>query len=655
MVLFSAVMSVFAENRVYSVADLQRVSVTDLWSAICTLEPSFMQSVENSGVLHEKKDNITVFVDGIRTPLSMLQGMSVNDVEEVKIVKDPVALSQMTINGGEGVLVITTKKNTSGPLQVSYRLDASTQSAHKYLDEGAHDLYGRTYQTGWTNNHQLDIQGGDKFVGYKFTAIYNPGSRGVLKGNEQDRLTLRSFISYNRKALKVHNDILFNDYNTQSALVEPTFGSFDKNKGPFFYDHFGASLQIAPSLMLEGSFAYQHQQMRRDLFMSPQLPVFDSEEDLRNRGTYHIMREKNDTYEGNLQLNFDSCFNQKHHLMASAGVNIYSGELRGESFGGRGILNDMLSYVTFTQMYDTLQAPQATRTYDHTLQGNISATYEYDSRWALTLSGNIVHSSLLAPENRTKAYWGARAKWNMDKEEWMKGSAFDYLTLALSAGTSAVVPFDYHSFRTTYTNDTKEEYIYNYYQTGAYINGMTNESLLPVTVSRQTFTVSAGIKQWNISLMAYRTHCSDLFCMKQTAITDGFIFTPENDGSNTVSGMDAYASRLFTTSNGAKWGATMALGYGDWGMLRASLLTHLNVSGWTGALSFTARGEKNDNRLQLQSLQIGHVIPQIKRFISGGDITISGENLFTWHSHRMTNTFVYPSVRSVNVMLNIRF
>src|SRR3712207_6910096 len=90
-------------------------------------------------------------------------------------------------------------------------------------------------RTGFRNRHQLNVEGGDRFVGYKFSAVVAPASQGVMAGSKENLFALRSFVEYNHKNLHLQNDINFSQ--SQDRLSNygayADFGRIDGHVSPY--------------------------------------------------------------------------------------------------------------------------------------------------------------------------------------------------------------------------------------------------------------------------------------------------------------------------------------------------------------------------------------------------------------------------------------
>ncbi|HEY9543813.1 hypothetical protein [Prevotella sp.] len=734
--------------------DLQKAGQTNLWDALATVAPSLLLSdkpLQGGRSLYvpqtmmvdgasrwatgSRQRNAMVIVDGQRADLALLRQLNIHDVEHVRIARDPASLSAYGIYGADGVIEITTSKHRRGDFQVSYLLDASLDFAniqsYRRLQKGkpSTDWLRIPLRTGFRNRHQLNVEGGDRFVGYKFSAVVAPASQGVMAGSKENLFALRSFVEYNHKNLHLQNDINFSQsqdrlsnygayadfgridghvspyaadgslletipvdgQNVPNPIYEHTLGSFDKTKYTSLTDRFKLRFVINDKFTVHGDFSYLRTLTRRDIFLSPGSASFHSDKDVRTHGTYRILRENNTWYEGGAAINFRQ-HTYLHSVRAKAGVRFFSGTSTGESYGGRGILSDRMSYVSFTLAYDTLQPPSAFRTFDRTLQGYISMDYRFRQKYGVTLNANINHSSLLAPHRNNAVYYGARAYWNITKEPWMTHSAFNLLTLSLAAGTTGVVPFNDRYYSATYRNDIRNEYIYNYYQMGAGLQGIPNEELAPTKLTTYQLGLLMGIRDFQLSLDIFHKKISQLLVFSQLPYYSGFENIPDNGGSITNTGYRLTARKEFTDHNNLRSTLFFASSlnrnrvnevpkYFKDNFYKPSLANDLDHTVFSNSLGMSGKFKKyslgfmlsgvmggkvidylskenpavTDNRLDLRTIQVGYDLGKVKHVFQKAELTLTAENLLSWRSAHIASGILYPEVRSIVASFNVSF
>ena len=207
-----------------------------------------------------------VVVDGI--PLSKTGGslndINPNDIASMEILKDASAAAVYGTNGANGVILITTKRGTSGKPVIRYngygglenyahilepRDPASfTQKYKDYLQqnnlpqqftepvynngERANYAAGRTVnwldevsQQGVMQDHNLSVQGGSPDVKYFISGDYLK-QKGVLKGYQYQRVSFRSNLDINvTDFLSVGTSTFFANNNYDGGRVNLLFAT----------------------------------------------------------------------------------------------------------------------------------------------------------------------------------------------------------------------------------------------------------------------------------------------------------------------------------------------------------------------------------------------------------------------------------------------
>ncbi len=170
-----------------------------------------------------------------------------NDIESLDILKDASATAIYGSRAAAGVILITTKKGKEGKAQVTYdgwvgstkpfrlfdMLNAQEFMDYKNLSarnaglpdqffptlnaDGSivdTDWYDLIYRTGYSQNHNLNVNGGTKDTRYAFSVGYT-NQQGMVQKNDFSRLTGRMNISHQlNKAIKLGSNIsLANSFN----------------------------------------------------------------------------------------------------------------------------------------------------------------------------------------------------------------------------------------------------------------------------------------------------------------------------------------------------------------------------------------------------------------------------------------------------------
>lgn len=645
--------------------DLLSVSRSDIWSALSILSPDFqLLDRQYSGTTMNyvplsssimglsrwatgvKTQNVEFIVDGQRVSADMLRGISVYNIKSIRVYRDALSLARWGLHGGDGVVEIITRPHEKGSMNVNYRTDLSLNWADK---------------TGLRNRHQLDFEGGDKYIGYHLSALLSPSSKGVKDGSKSDILGLRAMVEYNRKALSMSNDISFMNVNEYLPNVpEYAAGSFDKTKYTTLTDRFSAKLQLTSNLWANGHFSFARLLSRRDQYISPSSAVFANNEDVRANGTYHILRHDATSFQADFSINYAHQLKNGNNLKASAGMKVYSGTNWGEGYGGRGIISDQMGYVTFTQAYDSLQKPTAYRNHENEIQEYIDVMC-YDKRLGVELTANLNHSSLLSKKHRTIIYTGLKCYWDLSNDDITKDLGLQKLKFTVSGGFTGVVPFSDSYWRATYRNDIKNEYIYNYYQIGASLQGIANEDLRPTDTYSTTYSIDMAAKGLQLHADMYWRISYNLLTYSALPLVYGYTEMPDNGGKIHNSGVNIRATQKIIDRE-FKLNGTLALNYNcnkikeipeyfntHYYDVDASLQTFLNKRILSGSMLFNARWHNLTGAVTLYStkdfhrlttMQIGYQWEQLKGAVKSADVTLTAENM-KWSNSVMASLHLH--------------
>ena len=192
-------------------------------------------------------------VDGVRT--TSIAGLDPNDIASMEILKDAASAAIYGAEAGNGVVLITTKKGTTGSGKISYNFQLASQSvnrvpkvlnAEEYIDymteAGAFtkdymlknwdgvtntNWAKEAFENGLMMKHNLAFQGGNRDGNYYLSLSYLDND-GIVKGDRDSytRLTATINAEYHiKKWLKVGTTNQIEKYNTQAVSEGSEYGS----------------------------------------------------------------------------------------------------------------------------------------------------------------------------------------------------------------------------------------------------------------------------------------------------------------------------------------------------------------------------------------------------------------------------------------------
>jgi TonB-linked SusC/RagA family outer membrane protein len=170
-------------------------------------------------------------VDGVKT--SYIDNLDPNDIQNIEVLKDAASAAIYGAEGGNGVVIITTKKGKEGKAQISYDFQYSWQSLRKkvnilntpqyatYMKEaGLIPNVDQTYNTDWQKalftqapmqKHHISFSGGSKKSDYYLSISYL-NQDGIVYGPKDyyKRLNITETSNHRiAKWLKVGNTFLY--------------------------------------------------------------------------------------------------------------------------------------------------------------------------------------------------------------------------------------------------------------------------------------------------------------------------------------------------------------------------------------------------------------------------------------------------------------
>ena len=215
--------------------------------------PDASPTVRVRGFSSNASSNPLYVVDGIR--LTNISGIDPNDIASMEVLKDAASAAIYGAEAGNGVVLITTKKGSSGKGKLTYDFQYSLQSLARipkmlkaeqdieYMNEGSilsrdfmlSNWDGRT-NTSWTDvafetstmqKHNIAFTNGNERGNYYLSLTYLDND-GIVKGNADtyERLTATINGEYEIKPwLKVGSTNQIEKYDVRSVAEGNEYGS----------------------------------------------------------------------------------------------------------------------------------------------------------------------------------------------------------------------------------------------------------------------------------------------------------------------------------------------------------------------------------------------------------------------------------------------
>ena len=108
-----------------------------------------------------------VLVDGVERPFSQLDA---NEIESISVLKDASATAVFGVRGANGVILVTTKRGTTGKASVTASVNSAVQTISKFIDFADSYTYGKM----WNYAQITDVLPMNQWPGSATIADYTP-------------------------------------------------------------------------------------------------------------------------------------------------------------------------------------------------------------------------------------------------------------------------------------------------------------------------------------------------------------------------------------------------------------------------------------------------------------------------------------------------
>ncbi|TYP72216.1 SusC/RagA family TonB-linked outer membrane protein [Aquimarina intermedia] len=414
-------------------------------------------------------------IAGLRDPLNIINP---NDIESFTILKDASATAIYGSRASNGVILITTKKGTSGnDLRVNYESNISIQDVTQSIDVLSADQFRQvvnergnptqigllgTANTDWqdeifqqsiSHTHNISLSGGMENFTYRASVGYN-NQEGVLLTSALERTTLSAALSH--KFFENHLKI---NLNTKTALIknrfadtgaigaaivfdptQPVFGDFPQ------YDNFyqwteanGSPITLAaknPVAMLrqqdDSSNAFKSISNIQFDYKFHFLPELRANLNLgldktSSNGSKVRTQSYFSSYAFNTGLSAQDTYAQeKENKLLNATLN-YTKEFNNLNFGvlvGYEYQDFHTEQIDFTNIQD----PEIETLKDTFLNLNLQSYFTrvnlgYDSRYLFTFTYRRDGTSRFNEDNRWGNFPAAAVAWNISNESFLEDSS----------------------------------------------------------------------------------------------------------------------------------------------------------------------------------------------------------------------------------------
>ncbi len=544
---------------------------------------------------------------GAGTGTNYLAGINPADIESIDVLKDASAAAIYGSRGANGVIMITTKKGISGEPRITLGSFAGVVERPNLRDatlgtterrqkleilerqltyeqlrnlppiltdslnpayNGNTDWQDMFYKTAKITNIDLGISGGsDNGITYRFSGGYY-NEEGVVKGTGFKRYAGRLIMGTRAAKQKLlispmfyfsrtdkargngdpndpANPIRLGAGNMPSSLINlspekaafylnSTSGNLDKNIGNNLTTNLNVSYEFSRNFFFNSQSSLLYNTTRRDRSFTS----------LINNGQGNASLSFTDVNLNPRTSNYFTYTNQfvKHSLSLVVGQDLEYTQYQSTTAGGAGGASDNIQTVTGYQQSRILANS------DYQAFGMVSyyarASYDYDSRYIISLVGRTDGSSKFGKNNKWAFFPSASIGWLVTEEKFMKNrenSPLTLLKLRASIGRSGNLPRglgqNYLQYNIYHVNNGS----YNGNGGSTSYNGVTAITPNFVNGAAQSSLSWEKTLQWNIgtdiefkngkyaiSLEAYNKESTDLLFDVLLPVTSGYDYAKTN-------------------------------------------------------------------------------------------------------------------------------
>jgi TonB-linked SusC/RagA family outer membrane protein len=460
--------------RIRGQGSLVRVAGTDITSSA---QPLFVLDGVPLYDISESNVYNTQFSDVTEQKLNPLASLNPEDIESITILKDAAASALYGANAANGVVLIKTKRGTSGKSRVQVGLNYGISqpinlmrflNAEEYVLLYRETLFNSglspslagsadintdwrnlVMQQGSTLSSDVSLSGGNQQSRYRISLGYFR-QESISQRNGMERISVRSNIEHDfteRFRLDFNLGASFNRKESINTFGAATFqpnispfaddGSFNET-GPFVtrpnplavlaqndFEHRGfastgslrLSYELLPNLSLSSTLGADYYQNRQNEYNSMRNASGRNQRGYNNRIDRNNLRWISFT-----QLNWRYTLQDKHHFSALAGFELqerFTSLLR--AFGTN-FPNDDLRNLSVVSNANSGVASSDFEEAQVSYYGQ--ASYDYQNKYFLSLTARRDASSIFGGDVQNANFASVGIAWALHKEEWFKNLAW---------------------------------------------------------------------------------------------------------------------------------------------------------------------------------------------------------------------------------------
>ncbi len=555
---------------------------------------------------------------------NIMSTINPNDIASISVLKDASATAIYGSRGANGVIIITTKGGKSGKAKINFSAQTGfSNNAYNNLQESLNaaqykdlfitgytnggedyataesrfntwfpeaakgvdtDWIDEIYNTGITQQYNLDVSGGAKGISY-FASIGYFDQEGVVIGTDFERFTSRLNIKADlTDKLSITNNITLGRTTANGSIDATSWANpmhngymipavipvYDEN-GLFYaghadvimdganpvggqlederwqkqtriMDNLTASYKIRPDLIFKSAWSFDLIGVQEYSFSNARYGGARLVGGSASEGTQNTVN-----WIGTQTLDYSKIFGEKHSFNALLGYEAQRLDSRELSASAEGFPNPTLR--TLANAANPMSANSSGTSYSFASMFS-RFTYNYDAKYYLTASFRRDGSSRFGEEARWGNFWSLGGSWRVTQEEFMSDiSWLNDMKLRVSYGITGNASIGNHAAMALYGfgNDydsnpgSSPNSIGNPYLT------WENQSTLDIGMDIFVFDkISATVNYFN-------RKNSDLLLDRPLSLTTGFNGNLQNVGDMLNTGIELEMNAQIVNTDDFKW------------------------------------------------------------------------------------------------------
>ena len=279
-----------------------------------------------------------------------------------------------------------------------------------------------------------------------FTVSYNKNNNSPY-GSFSEYATLSPlYTPYNdddslKKMLSEETVTTNNPQITGNPLYNATLPSRNDGRYTNLQNNFAMEWNILPELFMRARLGLTKQDDRSDVYLSRDHTSFETDyytgDNYKLRGSYVYSTAYYFAYEGDITLNYNQTFKDKHQLYAGFSFNFADDKTENYGFTAQGFSALNKDNIGMASTYAVESKPSSSEDHSRRFGSILNLNYTYNHRYFVDFSGKLEGSSKFGSNDRIAPFWSAGLGWNLHNENFLSHSqAVNNLRLRFSYGTT---------------------------------------------------------------------------------------------------------------------------------------------------------------------------------------------------------------------------